>query len=54
MMKLKSFLARMKKLFEEIQALKDKDVFVKLFDELVHALKEVLRVHGFDDIEIKT
>ncbi|MCC7574406.1 nucleotidyltransferase domain-containing protein [Candidatus Woesearchaeota archaeon] len=45
------FLSRMKKLFEEIQALKDKEVFVKLFDELVHALKEVLRLHGLDEVD---
>jgi uncharacterized protein (UPF0332 family)/predicted nucleotidyltransferase len=47
------FLARMKKLFVEIQALKDVDVFVKLFDELTHALKETLRVHGIDDVADK-
>ncbi len=46
-----AFLTRMKKLFDEIQSLKDTDVFVKLFDELTHALKETLRVHGIDEVD---
>lgn len=48
-----NFLNRFKKIFEEIQGLKDKEILVKLFDELVYALKEVIRVHGIEEVEDK-
>ncbi|MFP4568100.1 MAG: nucleotidyltransferase domain-containing protein [Candidatus Woesearchaeota archaeon] len=47
------YLSRMKKLFDEIASLKDHGVFEKLYDELIHALKEVLRIHGQDDVTEK-
>jgi len=45
------FLERMKKLFEEIQSLKEKDEFTKAYDDVITAARHALELEGVSDVK---